>query len=406
MINDLAAEDPAALLAGAGSQRGTRRRPGAAPFPLDRVSSLLGPWDGLADHAVHPVLHAEATWLGSMLAELGGEASRAVLLVARNGESELTGVAALRRKNLLRDPLPILRSWAPAMMYSGSPLLDRRDPVTTLRSIIGAARRHHGAMALLFHRVEATSPLYQAFAATAEQHRLPMIGLDRRECAALDAKGEYETWFEANFPRKRRKEFRRLRARLAETGRLETASWSEEEPIDIWIEQFVTLERAGWKGQRGTAIGCDEDSARFLSVALRRLAQRGDLLFWRLALDGRPVAMLFGMAGHGRASLVKIAYDEEFARYSPGVLMILDATADLMRRPDIELVDSCAVPNHPMIDHLWRERMPFEDILIATPGTSPAIFNTIAAAERARRKAREAAKRLYRRYQSWKGVPR
>ncbi|MGE0211505.1 MAG: GNAT family N-acetyltransferase [Parvibaculaceae bacterium] len=340
-----------------------------------------------------------------MLAELKAEAGRAVLLVARNGDNKLTGIAALGRHGLLRDPLPILRSWAPAMMYSGSPLLDRRDPVATLRSIIGAARRHHGARALLFHRVEAASPLHEAFVATAERHRLPMVGLDRRECAALDATVDYDTWFEASFPRKRRKELRRLRARLSEMGRLESASWSEEKPIDNWIEQFIELERSGWKGKRGTAIGCDEDTPRFLSTTLRHLAQRGDLLFWRLALDDRPVAMLFGMAGHGRGSLIKIAYDEAFARYSPGVLIALDATADLMRRPDIEFVDSCAVPNHPMIDHLWRERMAFEDILIATPGTSPATFAAIAAAERARRKARETLKQLYRRYQSWKGVP-
>ena len=406
MSSEIAANGTAGLLKRPEEETRPQRRHGAAPLLFDRIPALLGAWDDLSSHPLHPVPHASATWLGGMLSELSTDARRGVLLVARDAEGDLAGIAAMRRDGLVRNPFPVLRSWAPPMMYSGAPLIDRRAPEATLRSLLGAARRHCGARAMIFHRVEMASPLHAAFLATAQHHGLAFVGLDRRECAALDATADYETWFEASFPRKRRKEFRRLRTRLSEVGRLESASWTEEQSLDIWVEQFLELERSGWKGHRGTAIGCSEESARFLSVALRRLAQRGDLLFWRLSLDDRPVAMLFGMAGLDRASLIKIAYDEVFARFSPGVLVTLDATAELMRRPDVQLVDSCAVPNHPMIDHLWRERLAFEDIVIATPGTSPATFAAIVAVERARRRAREAAKQLYHRYLSWKGVPR
>ena len=51
----------------------------------------------------------------------------------------------------------------------------------------------------------------------------------------------------------------------------------------------------------------------------------------------------------------KIAYDEAYARFSPGVLLELD-NLDLLARGDIDWMDSCAAENHPMIDSLWGER--------------------------------------------------
>jgi Acetyltransferase (GNAT) domain len=106
--------------------------------------------------------------------------------------------------------------------------------------------------------------------------------------------------------------------------------------------------------------------------------------------------MLFAMVTGGTAFLGKIAHDEAFARYSPGVLLILEATRTLLARRDIACADSCAVPGHPMIDNIWRDRLPLADMLIAAPGTPAPLFKAIVAAERIRRPLRSTAKSLYR----------
>ena len=51
----------------------------------------------------------------------------------------------------------------------------------------------------------------------------------------------------------------------------------------------------------------------------------------------------------------KTAFDESLSRFSPGVLLQRDNLAILSNR-QITLTDSCASADHPMIDHLWRER--------------------------------------------------
>ena len=44
---------------------------------------------------------------------------------------------------------------------------------------------------------------------------------------------------------------------------------------------------------------------------------------------------------------------------------MVDLTESLLADPSIARVDSCATADHPMIDHLWRERLVLCDRLIA-----------------------------------------
>lgn len=374
-------------------------------LPPGDAGAIVPTWNRLAARAASPALQSGPAWAASMATALPSSARGPILLAAHAGRpDDLTGIALMERCGRAPwRPFPILQTWRAPMMFSGMPLLDANAPHEALVAMLSAARRSFGARAVLFRRIETGSAVARAFARAAAEWSLPMQAIEPRACAALDAQGDFETWFDATFPRKRRKEYRRLRSRLAETGRLESVMLEAGDSLDQWIEDFVALEQSGWKGRRGTAIGCDEHSRAFLRTALGELRRRGELAFWKLSLDGSPVAMLFALVGQGRAWLVKMAYDESHARFSPGVLVTLDATRELMRRGDIGLVDSCAVPNHPMIDHLWPGRLAVADLLVATPETSAAAFQAVLAGERARRRSREAAKTLYHRYMHWKG---
>ena len=67
----------------------------------------------------------------------------------------------------------------------------------------------------------------------------------------------------------------------------------------------------------------------------------------RLLVGERPVAAMV-MLGSGNTSWCwKIAYDETFAHYSPGVLLTLDATEALLADPAVAYADSCATGGHP-----------------------------------------------------------
>ncbi|MFA7639186.1 MAG: GNAT family N-acetyltransferase, partial [Parvibaculum sp.] len=87
-----------------------------------------------------------------------------------------------------------------------------------------------------------------------------------------------------------------------------------------------------------------------------------------LSLDGKPLAMLTSFrAGRGLYTF-KIAFDEEYARYSPGVLLMLKLIGVVQSDERTDWADSCAVPNHPMIDHIWVERRTMRSVLVAGNG--------------------------------------
>lgn len=83
----------------------------------------------------------------------------------------------------------------------------------------------------------------------------------------------------------------------------------------------------------------------------------------------------------------KTAFDERFARYSPGVLIQRENLA-LLDRTGIDWVDSCAAADHPMIDHIWRERRPVGRLSIAIGGRlRRALFAQLVRAELGRNPA-------------------
>lgn len=268
--------------------------------------------------------------------------------------------------------------------YFGMPHLGRDAGSAALQALL-----RHLKAPLLLHSVPVNGEVWKAI----EEGSGYIALIDTWERALLRPAGSYAAWFES-FERRRRKEYRRLQARLSEQGRYEALSFRHGDDSAPWVAQFIELEAAGWKGQRGTALKADADAVLVLYEAARRLAAAGKLRFWKLALDGKPIAMMYAVADGGEAWLGKIAFDEHWSKFSPGVLLILHATEQMFAE-GIAQADSCAIPDHPMINHLWRDRLQVADVMIAGPAMEETRFNLIVNIERVRRGLRGRARNIF-----------
>ena len=151
------------------------------------------------------------------------------------------------------------------------------------------------------------------------------------------------------------------------------------------------LEASGWKGQAGTAIVSDPAIKAFVQRAVGALAADGQARIDRLSLNGTAIAATVTLSSGDTAWCWKIAYNEGLARSSPGVQLICELTESLLAEPQPLRVDSCASAGHPMIDHVWRERLALSDRLIALrPSAMP--FALACRIETLRRSAIAAAK--------------
>jgi CelD/BcsL family acetyltransferase involved in cellulose biosynthesis len=198
-----------------------------------------------------------------------------------------------------------------------------------------------------------------------------------------------EATLNAALPGKKRKELRRQMNRLADAGAVAFEALSSAVELDSWTEQFLKLEASGWKGRAGTAFASQPAHAEFLREALRRAHEAGSLQFCRLSSGGAPVAMIINFIERGNAYSFKIAYDETYARLSPGVLLEIELLHALAARADLKFIDSCAQADHPMIDSIWRERRAIVALNVSHRDiTGKLVFKVLTSLERAAEKNR------------------
>lgn len=353
----------------------------ATPGELEGISAA---WRALGARSFAPAGSALQPWIAPALRCYATRLPAEVLALWR-GE-ELRGVFVLKAGDgLLRH------AWTSPLSFSGTPLIGAEDPKSTLKAFLAAL----AGRAFVFRALPASGPFWDMLGEAVAESGGRIEILSRWERAALGVQGGFEDWFARNFERKRRKEYRRLRTRLGEAGALESQAWGPGEPVDPWVDALIALEAKGWKGRRGTALAADPVMATAFREAVNLLGAEGSLRFWKIALDGKPIAMMSGLVQGGQGWLGKIAYDEDFARYSPGVLLVLEATERLLDRERLALVDSCAIPGHPMISNVWRDRIALCDVMIRGPQLSSAAFRLLVEAERGRVAARALAKTLF-----------
>jgi CelD/BcsL family acetyltransferase involved in cellulose biosynthesis len=122
--------------------------------------------------------------------------------------------------------------------------------------------------------------------------------------------------------KKVRYEIQRRLKRLTEAGltpRLEVL----RDPADVAaaIETYGRLESRGWKGKAGTAVSGDNEQGAFYTALLRDYCARGQARIYRYLFADQTVAMQLCIEGGDTLVFLKTTYDEDFRRYSPGILL-------------------------------------------------------------------------------------
>jgi CelD/BcsL family acetyltransferase involved in cellulose biosynthesis len=129
-----------------------------------------------------------------------------------------------------------------------------------------------------------------------------------------------------------RQNLRRRARRLEALGAVAVLRSDGTGEVDAAVADFLALEASGWKGEGGTAIALDPVLVRFYGRIARDAAARGALAIRALTLDGRPIAIHFGLVHRGSYFLPKTAYDESLASMSPGQLLQREVLAECEAR--------------------------------------------------------------------------
>lgn len=350
--------------------------------PVSLDEAFVAAWRRLADHASEPnVFHAPEFLIPAI--RHCDTLHRAKLLTL-HVDGQLCGVMPLAAEQFYgRWPVPHTQNWRHPNCFLGTPLVRPGHESAFWQALLGDLDRKPSAgLFLHLHGIATDGPVYAALEqlCVRQKRACAIVLAEERAMLATDLAGP--AYYEQVVRKKKRKELARLRNRLAELGAIATVEGCGSGGLDAWLDEFLALEQSGWKGRNGSALADMPETRGLFLEATHAAHEAGRLHLVAMRLDGRPIAMLVNFLSPPGGFSFKTAFAEEYARFSPGVLLQID-NLDILGQNGLAWMDSCAAEGHPMIDSLWAERRHVARVSVALKGYGrPVLFGLFRQGER------------------------
>lgn len=324
--------------------------------------------------AVEPNIFYEPWMLFPALQYYAGEQELVFLLVfikltAAQGVREkiLCGFFPLQKRSYYRGlPVPGLTLWRYPYCFLSTPLVHKQYLYVVYRVFFEWARGKQSFGVLLELPQLSVDGLSDEILLSNVSGRPKLrFTVNRFERSFFRPRQTAEKYLEECLSTKAMGELRRQYRRLSELGHLECEQLQKGEDLGRWTNEFMQLEASGWKGRSGTAFESKKQDRDFFLTITRNAFNQGRLMMLALRLDRHPVAMKCNFLAADGGFAFKIAFDENFRRFSPGVLLEMENIRRLHNDSNITWMDSCAAPDHFMINRLWLDRKSMRTILLS-----------------------------------------
>jgi CelD/BcsL family acetyltransferase involved in cellulose biosynthesis len=153
----------------------------------------------------------------------------------------------------------------------------------------------------------------------------------------------------------RRSDLRRARRNAEKIGPLSFQNIipSADELEEVLTEVF-RVESANWKGEAGSGLAYDPVIQGFYRRFSQLACEQGILRFLLMKCGDQTAAVQLGVEYKNRFWLLKMGYDQNFARYSPGELLIVESLR-LAAECGLEAYEFTGTPES--WTHKWTDKM-------------------------------------------------
>ena len=344
--------------------------------------SICSPDQDIADHWTALTRRASANVFMNpatlKVAHAMGFARVHILLAWQRGAQpeRLVGLWAFEEKHIT----PFWPSFLAAPPYNyaflSNPVIDPDFMEPTIAAFLDAIERERSLPNVIRLRyLDASSETYTAILSALAARGAQTLKLSERE----------RPFVTKEFGHKRsgstRKKLRQDWNRLCALGTVEVVNDRAREAVQNAFETYLAMEAASWKGARGTALLCDEADATFARRLISELAAERNASIALLRVDDRAVAAQVLLYCGTMAYTWKTAFDAEFAKFSPGTLLVDKMTEQLFSADGIEAIESCS-PEGGFMNQIWDGRRPTVDLLADVGARRSLSFSAVVASER------------------------
>jgi len=268
-------------------------------------------WNRLAEQAGSPLLSFE--WFKACALTL--HIKDALHIVIYTEQDQLLAIAPLvkvRRHNTYwLEIMGTSRLCEPADLLAESPeALD-----ILLRGV-----RSRG-YPLILSRVPADSGLHHEYTDTNGRHRALTKLMPSSTSAHIDTRRDWSD-FQSRVSSRRRYEMRRKMKRCTKQGNVRfDISCPEPAELEAAYQLAIRVEAASWKFRSGTAMVQRADLQQFFGTYLRLACARKQVRMCFMYIGDNCVAMHIGIRFNDKLWILKLGYDENWSRCSPGILL-------------------------------------------------------------------------------------
>ena len=375
--------------------RGDRR---LVIYPADSGFDILEDIDRVTDYALEPNIFFSPRYLVPAMPRIDDREVR--LMMLQDGPVGEAETRFLMPFSIERSGFPlgpeVIRAWSNSFGPYGIPIVERREASRILDDLLSTLGDPKLGMpkVLVLPDVMMESPVIATLRGVAIGRGLPVLTTASVQRPFLQSDKDGVDYFKDTLSSSTRRNYRRLRRNLEAMGDFEYEVARNPTDVRFAMEEFLLLENAGWKGRQKTSLAAERFRAAFAREAINNLAERDLVRIHAFKLDGRVVASLIVLIQSGHAWTWKTTYDEALAQYSIGTMLMMETTESHLDDPNIQITDSCAVEDHPVMTRLWSERREFATMIIGLRPNSDRETRMVATQLDLYRNTRNAAKQM------------
>ena len=250
---------------------------------------------------------------------------------------------------------PIVTTQVRRMIYQGTPLIDAERGIEAAKALLEALVQERGAgkSRVLALQELTAGVVAEIFRDAASAMNLPLFVFESFERGLL-RRQEPSGVFACAQPQ----DVSEPSPQAAQSGK---GAGGTVEVVDRGndpeaIDDYVRLEAAGYKADAGVAMVTVPGEPEFFREMCERFSAAGRLHLPSLSDGNKTVAMIAWIRGGDSLFQFKWSYDEDFARFSPGLILHTEVMRHFQDETDADLLDSCTWAGNEMISRLYPDR--------------------------------------------------
>jgi CelD/BcsL family acetyltransferase involved in cellulose biosynthesis len=357
----------------------------------DTLPTLVPAWDDLCRRSLEDNVYYSPKYARALLANVNhDEMVRFAVVWSHNTLIALLPFTTPR----FRVPVlgPAARAWRSKYTFSCMPLLDRDRKIEAANALLNLLRSVQPGE-WTFSTLNSEGEVCRALIDVLDRRARPWTLVNRFQRASLELGPSFDEHMKQHVSAKRRRDLARNRRRLEQLGRVEYRAYSCGAGLARALEAFLEIETNGWKGRKGTALGCNEAGRKFAVAAFTGQEHdsicRADLL----TLDETPIAVSLTVFADRTGFTVKCAYDEAYRSYSAGLLLEIEVVRSFLSDKWADRLDASTAGPH-TIDSLWSGRIEVADLMFSLAAENGQIrLSLLEKFERTRSSLKSEAKR-------------